>query len=174
VLLRIDEEAAEKTRAAGCPCGDVLHSANYPRRPRGVASEMRGAFSKRFSFCCARDGCRTRATPPSVRFLGRRVYVGPVVVLASALRQGVTARRAAYLCSHLGVSRAALERWRHWWLETLVETPFWRSVAGFFATPPDASQLPCALLERFLGAPEAKLVAMLKLLSPLSGGVPSG
>jgi hypothetical protein len=40
----------------------------------------------RFSFCCDRDGCRNRATPPSVRFLGRKVYLGAVVMLISASR----------------------------------------------------------------------------------------
>jgi hypothetical protein len=30
-LLRIDEEFANQTRAAGCACGGVLHSARYPR-----------------------------------------------------------------------------------------------------------------------------------------------
>lgn len=35
-LLRIDEEFAAETRCAQCPqCGGVLHSARYPRKPRG-------------------------------------------------------------------------------------------------------------------------------------------
>jgi hypothetical protein len=40
------------------------------------------------SLCCSRDGCRRRMTPPSVRFLGRRVYLGAVLVLVSAMQQG--------------------------------------------------------------------------------------
>jgi hypothetical protein len=43
------------------------------------------SFDRRFSLCCGREGCRRRATPPSVRFLGRRVYVGAVVIVASVL-----------------------------------------------------------------------------------------
>jgi hypothetical protein len=42
------------------------------------------ALSRRTSFCCHRDGCRERATPPSVVFLGRRVYAGAAVVLGVA------------------------------------------------------------------------------------------
>jgi len=44
------------------------------------------------SFCCALDGCRSRATPPSLRFLGRKVYLAAIVVLIAILRHGATAR----------------------------------------------------------------------------------
>lgn len=167
VLQCIDEELAENTRAAGCPCGGVLHSANFPRQPRGVPAGMRQAYKTRFSFCCAREGCRARATPPSVRFFGRRLYVGPVVVLVSALRQGVTAGRAAFLCSSLGVSAQSIERWRGGWLSTFASSSFFRSARGCFALPLQDGQLPGALLERFLGQQEEKLVRMLRFLSPL-------
>ena len=80
LLLRIDEELAGQTRAEGCPCGGVLHCANYPRKPRGCPSEIVDDFDTRFSFCCNR--CRRRMTSMSVRFLGRRVYLALVVVLA--------------------------------------------------------------------------------------------
>jgi hypothetical protein len=30
-------------------------------------------YGQRFSFCCAVGGCRKRTTPPSLRFLGRKV-----------------------------------------------------------------------------------------------------
>jgi hypothetical protein len=76
-LLVLDRELSERARHAGCPrCAGRLHSASYPRKPRGGP---RGAHARRFSLCCAR--CRKRVTPPSVRFLGRRVYYGVVVVL---------------------------------------------------------------------------------------------
>ena len=42
-------------------------------------------YAERFSFCCAVDGCRKRATPPSLRFLGRKVYLATVVTLISAM-----------------------------------------------------------------------------------------
>ncbi len=73
-LIRLDEEPAAQTRAAGCSCGGVLHRANYPRKPRGCPSGVREAFASRLSFCCSR--CRQRSTAMSVRFLGRRVYLG--------------------------------------------------------------------------------------------------
>ena len=60
----------------------------------------------------AEEGCRRRHTPPSVRFLGRRVYVGLVVVLVSAMRHGLTAPRVQRLREQLGIDRQTLERWR--------------------------------------------------------------
>ena len=82
-LIRLDEELAAQAQGAGCSCGGVLHRANYPRKPRGCPTlAIREAFSSRLSFCCSR--CRRRTTSMSVRFLGRRVYLGLVVVLCSA------------------------------------------------------------------------------------------
>ena len=80
-----------------------MHRAFYPRKPRGLF-EAEWAESRRHSFCCGREGCRKRHTPSSVRFLGRRVYVGVVVVVA-ALRHGVTAARFRVLREKLGINR---------------------------------------------------------------------
>ncbi|MGP1680380.1 MAG: hypothetical protein ACTS6J_24905, partial [Burkholderiales bacterium] len=79
LLLRIDEELAAETHAAGCACGGVLHCADYPRKPRACPKEFRADFDSRFSFCC--NLCRLRTTSMSVRFLGRRVYLALAVVL---------------------------------------------------------------------------------------------
>ena len=82
LLVRIDEEFAQQTRAAGCACGGALHRANYPRKPRGCPAEIRAEFEQRLSFCC--NDCRKRTTCASVRFLGRRVYLGLAMILMSA------------------------------------------------------------------------------------------
>ena len=50
------------------------------------------------------------ATPASVRFLGRRVYLAALVVLVSALAQGLTGARQRQLCQRLGPSRRTLRR----------------------------------------------------------------
>ena len=92
-LLSIDKDLADSTRQQGCSCGGRLHCANYPRAPRGGPDHLPEEYRCRFSFCCDRDGCRKRMTPPSVRFLGRKVYLGAVVILISAMRQGPTPRR---------------------------------------------------------------------------------
>src|SRR5271157_4368665 len=67
-----------------------LHRSDYDRKPRGALIAPAGeAFVRRFSLCCGREGCRKRATPPSLRFLGRRVYLGAVVLVASMLAQAL-------------------------------------------------------------------------------------
>ena len=137
---------------------------------RGVPVDGEGECSKRLSFCCAARDCRKRTTPVSVRFLGRRVYVGAVVVLASALRHGVTARRAARLRETFGVPVKTLARWRAWWREVFVETTFWRSARASFAEPVAASALPASLLERFAGDGKQRLVNVLRFLAPLTIG----
>ncbi len=96
LLMRIDEDLAAQTQAGGCPvCGGRLHSATWPRKPRGIPHGSREPYQSRFSFCCAEAGCRRRCTPPSVRFPGRRVWLGVVVVVMTALRCGIDAKRAA-------------------------------------------------------------------------------
>ena len=103
LLTRIDESIAEEVRARGCDCGGVLHSARYPRKPRGVRSALDESYDSRLSFCCARDGCRRRSTPPSVRFLGRKVYLGVIVVLLTVLHHGLTEARCRRLREALDV-----------------------------------------------------------------------
>jgi hypothetical protein len=44
-----------------------------------------------------------------VRFLGRRVYLGAVVVLVTAMQAGITPARAQHLHDLLGVSRRTLQ-----------------------------------------------------------------
>ena len=169
-LFQIDMDIAGATRASGCPCGGRLHSARYPRKPRGGPGDLGPEHDRRLSFCCAVDGCRQRATPPSVRFLGRRVYFGVVVLLLTVLCHGVTARRAAALRNELGVGRRTLERWRGWWCGAFVASAFWRSVRGRFAPGLAVGALPGSLLERFGRAAtlSAAVVAMLRFLSPLT------
>ena len=89
-LSAIDSDLASRVRLQGCSfCGGVLHSACYPRKPRSGSVELETtAPTMRQSFCC--DKCRRRTTPESVRFLGRRVYPGFVMVLLSAMQSGVT------------------------------------------------------------------------------------
>ncbi len=171
VLEHIDTELAETTRRAGCrACKGVVHKAYYPRKPRGGPVDLPASYGKRASYCCAVDGCRTRATPPSVRFLGRRVYLGGVVVLASALQHGVSAFRAKRLKELFGASRQTLERWRTWWLEAFPASRFWQGLRGRFMPAVDETTLPRSLVERFehRTAEDHAVVGVLALLEPIS------
>ena len=84
-LEKLDEVIAATVAAGGCRhCEGPLHQGNYHRKPRGgIVATAGEAFTRRHSLCCGRRGCRKRALPPSLRFLGRRVYLEVVVVLAS-------------------------------------------------------------------------------------------
>jgi len=168
LLWWIDSDLAAARRVRGCRAceGGRLHVANYERKPRcGPGSPPEG-FEVRLSFCCGREGCRRRSTPPSVRFLGRRVYLGAVVALVSALRQGPTPKRMAELQKLFGVSPRTLERWRRWWREAFPPSRFWTSLRGRLSPPVDAEALPSSLLERLGGEPA--LVTLLRLLLPIS------
>ena len=168
-LFRIDQTIAEGVRAAGCGCGGVLHSARYPRKPRGLRSVLDDSYEFRLSFCCATEGCRRRTTSPSVRFLGRKVYLGVIVVLISALEQGLSAKRRRQLIDTLEVAPQTLWRWRRWWREIFAEGPGWRVERAQFIPPISAWRLPGALLGRLCGADlRQRTVRLLWLIAPLS------
>jgi len=57
LLLTFDRALAAGARAAGCVvCGGSLHSARYPRKPRGGPDDLGPDYAMRLSFCCAADG----------------------------------------------------------------------------------------------------------------------
>ena len=177
LLRQLDEELAATIREAGCPCcGGVLHWARYPRKPRGLSPPCRPQECRRLSFCCATDACRKRTTPPSVYFLGRKVYLSTVVVLVSAMRCGATPARMQRLSELVGASRRTLSRWQTWWRRTMPASAFWRSVSGSLMPPVVPWGLPLSLLERFAGDLEHRLIALLRFVAPMSGSntVPTG
>lgn len=170
LLLQIDVDLAATRQARGCQVcrNGRLHVANYERKPRCGPGAPPEGFELRLSFCCGSEGCRRRSTPPSVRFLGRRVYLGAVVVLVSALRNGSTPKRAAELQRLFGVSPRTLERWRRWWRETFPPSRFWTSLRGRLSPPVEVETLPASLLERLGEEAAAAMVALLRLLQPIS------
>ena len=167
LLEHVDEDLAGECRAVGCRyCGGVLHSAKYERKPRGP--EGFEGWDRRDSFCCEREGCRKRHTPPSVRFLGRRVYVSVVVMVVGAMVHGVKRGRVERLRQVLGIDARTLERWRRWWLETFVRTGFWKGAKGRCMPPVDPARLPLSLVERFGARQREGLVKLLEFLAPIT------
>jgi hypothetical protein len=166
-LQQIDDQLAAEARVAGCRCGGRLHSARYPRKPRGGPGEIAAAFRSRHSFCCAREGCRRRVTPPSVRFFGRRVFFGPVFVVTSGLRGALSVLQWKRLREQVGVSLRTLKRWAAWWQRDFPGSRFWKAAQGLLAPPaPATSRLPGSLWARFTGDEEKQLVATLRFLAP--------
>lgn len=160
-LLRIDQDLSDRARRVGCPrCRGRLDSGRYPRKVRG-GPQLSEEHYKQLSLCC--DRCRKRVTPPSVRFYGRRVYWGGVFVLACARK--LTPRWLSRLTAELGVDRRTVRRWRQWWQEQFVRSPWWMTEKARLATPLEDSELPGSLLERFCGDLEVRLLALLQWLA---------
>jgi hypothetical protein len=176
-LAAVDDAIAARVAAEGCPsCGGPLHRGDYARKPRGgwLAAEGEAPAIRR-SLCCGRPGCRKRALPPSVRFLGRRVYWEAVVLLASirALVSGV----GKQVVQATGVPRRTLKRWRAWWQDDFAASPFWMALrARFQPPPPDETTLPVSLCERLAvdrgrgekPAAVGVLTAAARLLAPVT------
>jgi hypothetical protein len=170
VLLAIDQDLADDTRKQGCPCGGRLHSANYLRKPRGTPLQLPEPQCLRLSFCCDRDGCRHRVTPPSVRFLGPTVYLGAIVILISALRQGPSPRRVRELSARFGADRRTIARWLVFWRERFPQMPFWKSARARLGALAEIVALPYDLVEAFLSRHDCDSgwTLLLKFLAPIT------
>lgn len=169
LLRAIDLDLAEEVRSAGCRCGGVLHSARYLRKPRGGPPGLGREHGIRESFCCAEEGCRRRATPASVRFLGRKVFFSVVVLLVPVLRDGLTPARFRRLERELPVSRRTVQRWRRWWREAFMTTTLWRR-RGAELPQLEEDRLPGSLLSAFSSPGLAGVVSVLRWLAPVGAG----
>ena len=170
-LLVFDRDLSAAAQAAGCgPCGGALHAAPFGRKPRGGPAGLSQDYARRFSFCCSVDGCRKRMTPPSLRFLGRKVYLATVVTLISAMLHGTTPARLTHLAIVPGIDRRTLARWRAWWRSTFTDSRFATIAKAAFMPPLQIASLPVSLLERFAGDIEQTLTGLLRFLGPLTGG----
>jgi hypothetical protein len=169
LLEQHDERVVRQVAAEGClRCDGPLHRGDYERKPRGALIAPAGAaFVVRFSLCCGREGCRKRATPPSLRFLGRRVYLGAVVIVASvvawALRVSGESGRLT------GVPVRTMRRWLGWWQGPFVSTEVFVAVcARLVGVRVDA--LPASIFSQLPGSPPEQVRVMLELLAPLTTG----
>ena len=173
-LVAVDQDLAEEARKKSCPCGGRLHAAHYLRKPRGTPVQLPEQERLRFSFCCDRDGCRKRLTPPSVRFLGRKVYLGAIVILISAMRQGPSPRRVHELSARFGADQSTITRWQTFWREHFPQTPFWKVARADFINYGEILSLPYSLVDSFLHhhPPCEGWTHLLRLLSPIT--VPGG
>lgn len=169
-LFQIDLDIATEVQCGGClHCGGTLHVSCYPRKPRGIRAALDESYEYRLSFCCAEDGCRRRSTPPSVRFLGRKVYLGVMVVLITAMEHGLTPKRRKQLIENLDLWPQTLSRWRQWWREIFPKSSCWRSEKGNFMPPIELEDLPGSLLGRLNGKDlPLRLCRLLLLLAPFT------
>lgn len=167
-LGEIDAAYAERVRREGCRrCGGPLDRANYPRKPYGELGEAASAYEMRLSFCCRSEGCRRRATPPSLRFLGRKVYFAVLVIVASVTGLGTALVGRGRPTRVHGVPVRTVRRWLLWWQTVFALGAFWTEARAFFATPVEESALPASLLARF-GDGTTEMEKMLRFLAPIT------
>lgn len=103
----------------------------------------------------------------SVRFLGRRLYLGLIVVLMSVRRPALSST-AVQMMQTLGVPERTIARWRHWWLQVFPTTPLWQGACARFMPPVQTIHLPSSLIERFTGVVMDRAMHLLAFLTPLS------
>jgi hypothetical protein len=170
LLLEFDRQIADAAHAGPCrECGSKLHWGSFGRKSRGVPGGLGPEHLRRFSLCCAKDGCRTRETPSSLRFLGRKVFLGAMVVLISAMQSGLNPARMKRMKALVGVSRRTVLRWRDWWHTVFTMSPFWRAHRALVLAA-NTADLPASLLQSFDGTIERQLIALLRFLAPITTG----
>ena len=114
-LLALDRIIAEQVKQSGCLfCHGHLHQSHYPRKPRGVPAGTQSDYPIRFSYCCGKEGCRKRFTPPSMRFLSRKVYSSVIIFLVFLLKSKTDELKVEELNLLLGTSLSVetVRRWR--------------------------------------------------------------
>ena len=174
LLVRADEAMTQRVAAEGCPrCRGPLHRSDYARKPLGALIAPSGeAVVRRFSLCCGREGCRKRATPPSVLFLGRRVYLGAVVIVASMI--ALALRAASEVRRRTGVPARTTRRWLGWWQGPFLDTETFVTLCARLIGV-EVGRVPESIVGQLGGTLPERVRSMLGWLSPLTtGSVPDG
>lgn len=167
-LMAIDVGIVQQSQKGACRfCGGRLHRGDYPRKPRGgLIGHAAETFKRRFSLCCSKEGCRRRVTPPSVRFLGRRVYASAVVIVASAV--ALLTATASQAARSTGIAARTTRRWLRWWRGAFLSTAVFVELSGRFLPALSRPRLPASILERLPGGLEARVQSLLRWLLPLT------
>ncbi len=170
-LLALDRLIAGQVRQSGCLfCHGNLHQSHYPRKPRSVPEGTHSDYPIRFSYCCAQDGCRKRFTPPSMRFLSRKVYSSVVIFLVFLLKSKTDELKVEELNLLLGTSLSVetVRRWRNFWVKEVSQSHTWKRAAFSHGM---AQTLPASLLAQFQQVLNTSLKMALKWILPLTAGV---
>ena len=170
-LLALDRIIAEQVKQSGCLfCRGNLHQSHYPRKPRGVPEGTHSDYPIRFSYCCGSDGCRKRFTPPSMRFLSRKVYSSVIIFLVFLLKSKTDELKVEELNLLLGTSLSVetVRRWRNFWVKQVSQSHTWKRAAFSDVM---TQTLPASLLDQFQQVLNTSLEMALKWLLPLTAGV---
>lgn len=151
LLFRLDQDLADQHQAARCPhCDGPLHHGNYQRQPRGLLEKIPSNYFIRQSFCCGNPACRRRSLPPSILFMGRRVYWHGAILAVMALRQRKPQSASkASLARLFDVSRQTIRRWAEYFQEIFPKSDQWQRLRGMVLARVVDHDLPGALLDLF-------------------------
>lgn len=170
-LFDLDRLIAEQIRQAKCLfCGGTLHQSHFPRKPRGIPEGLPSDFHIRFSYCCSQDGCRKRLTPPSMRFLSRKVYCSSIIFLVFLFKAQTDELKVEYLNKILDTSLSieTLRRWRNFWKNIVPKSQTLKR-QGFSHLV--VQLLPSSLVSQFVGNLNKQLEMGLRWILPLTRGV---
>jgi hypothetical protein len=105
-----------------------------------------------------------------VRFLGPKVYLGVIVILISAMRQGPTPRRVRELSLRFSADRRTIARWQVFWRERFSQTPFWKIARARLVPIVEIVSLPYSLVDAFLSRHRTcgGWTLLLRFLSPIT------
>ena len=170
-LFALDQIIAEQIKGSRCPfCQSPLHHAHFLRKPKGIPKGVHCDYSTRFSFCCGKEGCRKRLTPPSMRFLSRKVYSSVIIFLIFLLKSKTDESKVEELNGLLGTSLSVetVRRWRQFWINEVPHTQTWKRAA---LNQTLSQNLPGSLLVQFQKNFRQQLEMGLKWLLPLTAGI---
>ncbi len=170
LLYRIDIDLAKKIQLKGCPfCDGPLHHANYPRQPRGEMCNLPDEYLICFSFCCGKKECRRRTKPPSCRFMERKVYWAPAILIVMTLKQNRSdSKSARKLIETLEISWQTLKRWTEFYREVFPNCTLWQRFRERVSPSVRKNEAPSGLVNYFQACfhlPEQGLIECLKLLA---------
>jgi len=175
LLFFIDCHFSETVKDQRCPfCKGVLHQADYPRKPRAPFKNIPEEYQKRHSLCCSCEKCRKRSLPPSCRFMGRKVYFWPVILIVMALRQNKENSYSTGMLMRLfNISRNTLKRWFKFFKECFPQQPEWQQIRGLIPVNISNHEIPGRLfytyLSRFNGNALKALIQCLVVLTSQGG-----
>ena len=86
-----------------------------------------------------------------MRFLGRKVYLGVIVVLITALEQGLPAKRRRWLIEALDISLESFPDGAPGGGKHFLASRCWQTQQGNFIPPVKIDRLPDALLKGSVG-----------------------
>jgi len=169
-LYKIDLATAEEYKQKRCPyCQGPLYYANYFRKPRGEPDGVPEKYFLQFSLCCGKEGCRRRLIPPSLRFMGRKVYwYAAILTIVSDWQNKIQNMTISEFARKMGISSNTLKRWIHFFENTFPVSVQWKKIRGSVSAIVKNAHLPGSLINFYLQQQsniEKALISCLKFLS---------